>query len=220
MELNILNEIMNFDDHIDSEKPNSVSVTTLIGPMYKAKLYLAKTPKYNVTDITFKRSSFIGTAIHARAEMITKDKDDYITEMFIEKEVIVDGITYTVAGSFDGIKQVDGKWYMYDYKSGYGKARNEAALAKDAMQMSIYRWLYNSLNTGIVIEDTAYSIFISQSNNVMEEIPVQLKDIDYIQEFAETKLWAIVNNERVDCNEGIKYNGCTYCDYNCEHRKK
>ena len=220
MNLNILNKIMFFDDHIDSKKNNAISVTTLLGPMYKAKLYLDKRDKYNATDIMYKRSSFIGTAIHARAEMITKDNPDYRTEEFLESEVVEDGIVYTVAGSYDGIKKVDGKWYMYDYKSGYGKARNESALEKDAKQMSIYRWLLNRNHPGIVVEDTAYSIFISQSNNVMEEIPVQLMDLDDVTTFIHTKLWAIENNESVDCNDNIKYNGCTYCDYNCDHRKK
>jgi len=218
--LGILEEIMRFDDHRDSDKPNSISVTTLIGPMYKAKLYLAKTPKYDVTDITFQRSSFIGTAFHSRAEMITKDNPDYITEEFLEKEVVEDGITYTVAGTFDGIKKVDGKWYIYDYKTGFGKDRNEAALAKDAMQMSIYRWLLKDKYPDITVEDTAYSIFVSQSANVMKEIPVQLMCTNWVEDYAHTKLWSIVNNEKVDCQEGIKYNGCTYCSYNCTHRKK
>ena len=41
----LLPKILNYDDHRDSDKPNSISVTTLIGPMYKAKKYLNKDAK-------------------------------------------------------------------------------------------------------------------------------------------------------------------------------
>ncbi len=216
--LNVLEDIMLFDDHRDSEKPNSISVTTLLGPMYKAKLYLAKTDKYETKELTYKRSSFIGTAFHERAAFITKDLDNYIVEQFIERQITVDGIEYTVAGSFDGLKKVDGKWYIYDFKTAYGKVRSAEALAKDAMQMSLYRWILSKTQPDVVIEDTGFTIFVSQSNNVMKEIPVSLMDLDQVTDYVESKLWAISNNEKVDCKDGVKYNACTYCDYNCKYR--
>jgi len=219
MSLGILKDIMLFDDHRDSTEPNAISITTLLGPAYKAKHYLNKSGKYENDDITFKRSSFIGTAFHARADMITRDREDYKTEEFLERKVTVDGIEYTISGSYDGLKLVEGKWYIFDYKTGYGKTRNEVALQKDAMQMSLYRWLLEEKYPDITIEDEGYTIFVSQSNNVMEEIEVQLTDIHSVEDFIDAKIYMIVHNEKVDCHEGIKYNGCTYCPWNCPERK-
>ena len=220
MNIGILEDIMLFDDHIDSKKENSISVTTLLGSNYKAKMYLKRAKKdKSLIDMKYKRSSFIGTSIHERAAYITGMKNNYKVERFVEREIVVDGITYTIAGSFDGIKKVNDKWYMYDYKSFYGNKRTEDALMKDSMQMSIYRWIFEATNPEIEIEDTAFSIAISQSNNYMEEIPVQLRNSKYIEDFIEAKLWTIIETETADCNDNVNYNSCTYCDYICEERK-
>lgn len=219
MSLGVLEDIMHFDDHRDSDKVNAISATTLLGAKYKAQKYLNKDAKDNsLVDISLKRSSFIGTAFHARAEMITKDLLDYTTEEFLEREITVDDVVYTISGSYDGVKSMSGSNHLYDYKTGYGKDRSEDALAKDAKQMSIYRWLLAGKYPRRDIDDLAYAIFISQSNNVMKEIPVQLMSLEATESYIEDMLYAISVNDRVDCNESVKYNSCSYCSYQCEER--
>ena len=208
--------ILNYDDHRDSDKPNSISVTTLMGSMYKAKKYLLRDSKNHVLDLVLKRSSFIGTACHNRMEHILGKYPEYDLEIFAEREITVDGRVYTIAGSCDVLeKQKDGTWIIMDLKTGYGKDRNEAALEKDRLQMSLYRWL-NQDKYEIV--DTAFTLWISQSNNSIDEIPFELMSLEDTEEYIATKLWAIEENEKVDCKEGIKYNPCNYCEYDCEER--
>jgi len=212
--------VLNFDDHIDSDKPNAISTTTLMGPMYKAKLYLDKTEKTYQTDLVLKRSSFLGTAAHNRMEHILKTYgDEYKLEGFGEREIIVDGVTYVISGSFDVLEKTEeGKYIIMDLKTFYGKERKPDQLKKDALQMSIYRWIFAPLYD-IEIEDRAWTLAISQSNNYIDEIPVELLSLDATQDYIENKLFAIEQNQKVDCNEGIKYSACNYCEYMCEERK-
>jgi len=85
--------------------------------------------------------------------------------------------------------------------------------------MSIYRWIFTTV-LGIEIEDRAWVLAISQSNNYIDEIPVELLSQDATHDYIENKLFAIAQNQKVDCKEGVKYNPCLYCQYNCGHRKK
>jgi len=212
-----IQKILTYDDHRDSDKPNSISVTTLMGPMYKAKKYMDKVEKNHQLDLVLKRSSFIGTACHNRMEMILGQSDDYDLEIFAEREVIIDDVVYTIAGSCDVLEKTEnGQWIIADLKTGYGKDRKEEALKKDALQMSLYRWL-NQDKYDIV--DRAWVLWMSQSNNSIDEIPVELMSLSETQDYVENKLWALVNNTKVDCNEGGKYNSCNYCEYSCEERK-
>ncbi len=48
--MEIIQKIFNYDTHRDSDKPNSISVSTLLGSKYKAKKYLNKEPKDYKTD--------------------------------------------------------------------------------------------------------------------------------------------------------------------------
>ena len=102
-----------------------------------------------------------------------------------------------------------------DLKTFYGKERKEDALKKDALQMSLYRWLNQD---DFVIEDRAWVLAISQSNNYIDELPVQLMSLEQTEDYIINKLWAIEENTRVDCREGVKYNTCLYCEYDCEER--
>ena len=214
-----ISRILNYDDHKDSDKPNAISVTTLLGPMYKANKYLEKTPKTHKLDLVLKRSSFLGTAAHNRMEHILKTEypGEYELEVYHEKEVKVGDVVYTISGSCDVLEKTsEGKYIIMDLKTFYGNKRGAEQLIKDAWQMSLYRWLLSDL---FDIEDRAWVLAISQSNNYIDEIAVELIDIDKVQEFIEDKLYAISENTKVDCNEGVKYNSCSYCEYECEERK-
>jgi len=210
--------ILNYDDHRDSDKPNSISVTTLMGSMYKAKKYLLRDSKNHVLDLVLKRSSFIGTACHNRMEHILKQdkEDEYELEIFKEREITVDDRVYTIAGSLDVLEKTpEGTYIIMDLKTFYGKERKEDALKKDALQMSLYRWLNQD---DFVIEDRAWVLAISQSNNYIDELPVQLMSLEQTEDYIINKLWAIEENTRVDCKEGVKYNTCNYCSYSCDER--
>jgi len=215
--MEIIAKVFNYDDHRNSEKENSISVTTLIGPMYKAQKYLEKVPRDYPIDLMLKRSSSIGTGFHMYAEKALANDPIYVTEIFNEREVKVDGIVYTVAGSLDGLRFNGKEWEIFDWKTGYGKERKQDALDKDTLQMSIYRWINQDMYN---IADRAWTLFISQSNNVADEIPLELMSLEETENYIKNKLWAIQENERVDCMEGIKYNGCLYCNFRCERRRK
>ena len=213
-----IQKILAYDDHRDSDKENSISVTTLMSSMYKAKKYLDKAPKTFKTDLVLKRSSFLGTAAHNRMEHILKQdkEDEYELEIFKEREITVDGRVYTIAGSLDVLEKTpEGTYIIMDLKTFYGKERKEDALKKDALQMSLYRWLNQD---DFVIEDRAWVLAISQSNNYIDELPVQLMSLEQTEDYIINKLWAIEENTRVDCREGVKYNTCLYCEYDCEER--
>ncbi len=219
----IIDKIYLYDTHRNSDKPNAISTTTLIGSMYKAKLALDKTPRNpSLIPLMYKRSSSIGTAFHEYAEAALKSEDNwqdrYALEEFRERQVELDGIVYTISGSSDGIeKQKDGTWTIWDIKTQYGRSRAPQMLDKDRLQLSIYRWLFeNEYN----INDTGYILAVSQSNNWEDAIPVELMSLEQTQNYIEEKLYAIINNTIVDCNVGIKYSACQYCDIaNCSERK-
>jgi len=215
-----IQRILDYDDHRDSDKPNSISTTTLMGPMFKGQKYLDKTPKTFKTDLVLKRSSFLGTAAHNRMEHILGTfGDEYKLEEFGEREITVDSVVYTVAGSCDVLEKTpEGKYIIMELKTFYGKERKEDALKKDALQMSIYRWILEPF-LGIEIEDRAWCLAMSQNINYIDEIPVELLSQDATYDYIENKLFAIAQNQKVDCREGVKYNACLYCSYSCEERK-
>ena len=155
-------------------------------------------------------------ACHQRAEMITKDDPAFITEVFGEREIEVDGITYTIAGSFDGLYDNGETIEMYDYKTGYFKSYGEDKIKQNRLQMSIYRWINQDKWD---IADRAWIIAISQSNNYIDEIPFELMSLEDTQDYIENKLYAISANTKMDCKDGVKYNTCQYCEYECEERK-
>ena len=210
--------LYNYDTYRASARPNNISATGLLGPLYKMKLKLEDTPKDPAgIDIKFKRSSMIGTAVHERAEKAFAGDSTVIQEVYHERMVLIDGITYWVSGTCDLLQREEDYTYtITDFKTGYGKKRDEKALAKDAMQMSIYRWLLQDIYE---INDTAYSLFISQSNNEEAEYPLELTSIDDIQNYIEERIWAATQQQTPDCNDNIRYNGCQYCDLSCSHRQ-
>jgi hypothetical protein len=213
----IIKEIFEYDDYRHCTKKPCISASRLIGPKYKAKLQLegAETDE-SLIPYHLKRSSTLGTAFHQYAERtLGKLHPDYITELFGEK--IVDGIT--ISGTADLLVPTGhGTYILCDFKTGYGKERKADALEKDAMQMSIYRWLFKD---HLKIEDIGYTLFISQSNNNQEAYPVMLKDEDWIEEYIENYLFAVSQQETSDCNDNIKYNGCLYCSFSqCSYRRE
>lgn len=208
-----IRRVYEHDDHKSGVRENSISCTTLIGPMFKAKLARDKAPKdESLINLMYKRSSSIGTAFHNYAAEII-ESEDVICEAYHEKAID----DHFITGSCDIIaKNKKGTYTIMDWKTGYGKDRKVEALDKDRMQMSIYRWLFSEL---FEIDDKAYVLFVSQSNNVQEAYPIELMSIEETERYIEDKLFAIDQNESVDCNDGVKYNSCTYCSYVCAHRK-
>jgi len=213
----LISKLYEYNEHIDSDNHNAVSVTTLLGPMWKAKLYLEKAERdVSLVKRMYKRSSMIGSAIHSWAEKALGNDKSVTQEVYKERFVEVEGCMYTISGSCDLIVSAEDKDYIADWKSGYGKERGTAALDKDRMQMSMYRWLNQD---DYDLDDTAYSIFISQSNNIEIPYPVVLEDLDDVQFFIEEKLFAISQTDSCDCFDNVKYNPCNYCDFVCENRK-
>ncbi len=216
MTKDLIYRVYNYDTHIDSDKPNAISTTTLIGSAYKAKLYLKKTPKdASWIDNTLKRSSTLGTAFHSRCEEALASDPNIVQELYREREVVVDKKFYTISGSSDLLqKEEDDTWTIADWKTGYGaKFKNEDSAKK---QLSIYRWL---LQDEYNINDLAYVLFVSVTNNGKEEaIPLHLLSLEETQEYIESRIDLIVNNEEVDCGN-TSYNSCLYCEYDCQHRQ-
>jgi len=215
----LIERLYNHDEHKSSDKPNAISTTTLLGGLYRGKLALEKAPQdKSLIKMMYKRSSTLGTALHYWAEHVFENDENIVQELYREREVELDGVTYTISGSCDLLeKQADGSYTLADWKTFYGKERNAKALEKDRMQMSIYRWL---LQDEYDINDTCYSLAISQSNNFQSAYPSEMMTLEQTQEYIEDRLYAIVSNGRVDCNEGIRYSACTYCTYaNCDQRK-
>jgi len=214
----LIKKVYEYSEYRASDKDNSISATTLLGPLYKGKLALDGVEKdETLIDLMYKRSSTLGTAFHKWAERALESDENIIQEIYVERELELDGVKFVVSGSCDLLeKQEDGTYTIADWKTGYGKERDHKALEKDRMQMSIYRWL---LQDDYEINDTCYSLFISQSNNAQGAYPSEMMSIDQVQEYIEDKIYAIINNDRVDCNEGVRYNSCTYCNYICSERK-
>ena len=212
---NIIKEIFEYDDYVHCTDKPCISASRLIGPKYKAKLQLeGRKTDEGLIPYHLKRSSTIGTAFHQYAERtIKKIHPDWLCEVAGKK--VVDGVT--VSGTCDLLVPTEqGTYILADYKTAYGKDRKQEALDKDAMQMSIYRWL---LSDYIDIEDIAYTLFISQSNNAQEAYPVELMPVDKVQEYIEDYLFAAQNQKTADCNDSVKYNSCAYCTFLCEYRK-
>jgi len=209
-----ISKLYRYDTYRACDKVPSASATTLLGPLYKLKLALAGTEKNeDAVELQYKRSSMIGTAVHERAEKAFADDPTVNQEIYMEREI--EGVT--ISGTCDLLQQEeDGSWTICDWKTGYGKERKQDMLKKDAMQMSIYRWL---LQDEYNINDTAYSLFISQSNNEQKEYPVELTAIEDIEEFISAKLYGASQVVFPDCNDSVKYNSCTYCQYECQHRE-
>jgi len=214
----LIKKVYEFDEHRSSDKPNSISVTTLIGPAFKAKKALDKAPRNkNLIKLDLKRSSTLGTAFHKWAEHVLEDDTRIVQEIYVEKTIELDGVVYTISGSCDLLEeQADGTWTIGDWKTGYGKERQPANLEKDRLQLSMYRWL---LSDKYNINDIGYTMFISMSHNAQAAYPNELIELDKMQEFVEDKLFYIVNNEANDCHAGVKYNTCNYCDIVCSERK-
>jgi hypothetical protein len=217
--LEIIHKVLTYDTHKSSDKPNSISATQLLSPLYKIKKILTgSSQSQSMIDVKFKRSSAIGTAFHAHAAEALGDDPDFVTEKYLEREITVDGVTYTISGSFDGLVRVNDAWALFDWKTAYGKERGQEALAKDAMQMSIYRWLINGRYD---VQDTAFTLFISQSNNATDSYSIVLKSEDYISNWLEEIIWSALNQTECDCHSATKYNSCTYCSItDCKERKK
>ncbi len=201
------------DTHRSSKKENSISCSSIGGSLYKAKLTLGKKDKdQDLVALKLKRSSTIGTAFHEYAAGII-ESDDVICEAYNEKSFG----KYTISGSVDILaKEEDGTYTIMDWKTGYGKVRNQDNLDKDKLQMSMYRWLFSHLYT---INTTAHSIFISQSNNVEEAYPIELMELDEIEDYLDNRLYAIDSYDGgADC-DNPKYNPCNYCDFICQYRQ-
>ena len=212
----LITKVYEYSEHRGSDKIGAVSTTTLIGPLYKAKLAMNQTARSNqaVAEM-YKRSSTLGSAFHNWAEKALVDEPFIHQEVYKEREL--DG--HLITGSCDLLvyKEHEDKWYIGDWKTGYGKARNQEALDKDKMQLSIYRWL---LQDSYTIEDEASILFISQSNNVQEEYKIELMSLELTEEYISNRLYEIEKNESVDCNFNVRFNMCTYCDFICDFRKE
>ena len=83
----IIETALKFNDHRDSDKPRSISTTTLIGPSFKAWKSYVKTPKNFYLRPMKSRSSFIGSGVHERvarifANMFPESNIHYFKEIY------------------------------------------------------------------------------------------------------------------------------------------
>lgn len=209
----VIRTILLFDDHKSSDKVPSISTTELIGPYYKAWKSLSNAPKTNKLGAMKKRSSTIGTGYHMRAEQVLSNFDNVSLEVFTEKEI--DGVT--VSGTFDVAIELDDVYYLGDHKTGYGTKYDKTE--QTVKQLSIYRWLNDYLN----IADEAYIYWVSQSNNALATIDIELMSIEDTEQYIKDTLEIIKTEpDFVDCNSNPKqrYNACDWCEFECEYRKE
>jgi len=199
----IIEKVLLFNDHRNSDKDIAISTTTIIGANWKAQRNMLKDiPKRTDIDPMMRRSSCLGTGYHMRAEQaLRNDKTINAMEHFNETEL--DGIW--ISGTFDLV--YDGN--LCDHKTSYGKAFSQDKLDKAVLQMSIYRWL----NQDIHINDIAYVLFVSQSNNIYESYPIELMSISDTEEYLKARINEIRTQTIIDCKNDVKYNPCNYCDY-------
>lgn len=207
----VIEAILNFDNHRSSEHSRSVSTSELIGAKYKAWKSLNNTPKNYPLPVILKRSSTLGTGYHLRAEEALADNPDVIQERFNEKYIKPNDVW--LSGTFDIVVKDEGKLYIGDHKTFYGKKFKH--IDKTAKQLSVYRWL----NQDIIMEDKGYIYGVSQSNNEIETIEVDLMPLEDTEHYVLDTLDAIMIEPSLDCFNDVKYNPCTYCEYECTFRK-
>ncbi len=207
----LIEKVYSHNEHRSSDKPRSISATTLIGSLYKGKLAINSTEQDNdLVSYKQKRGSAIGTAFHEYAAKVL-DKD-CVNELYQERNIC----DYVISGSCDILyPDVDNTWTILDWKTGIGKQRQGSNLDKDRLQMSIYRWLNQD---EYEIQDTAYSLFVSTSNNEEEAYEIHLMSLEETEEYITDKLSAIEETIRPDCKQGIRYDPCLYCNYVCNYR--
>ena len=208
--------VYNYDTHIDSTRYNAISTTTLIGPAYKAKLYLNKTEKdSSFIDNTLKRSSTLGTAFHERAEAALKHDPSIVQEIYKEREIVFDREFFVISGSCDLLQEEeDGTYTICDFKTHYGASFK--GLESAQKQLSIYRWL---LQDEYNINDLGYVLSLSVTNNGKEQAhPLSLMSLEDTELYIESRIDLIVNSEEVDC-ANTSYNSCSYCTFVCQHRQ-
>jgi hypothetical protein len=189
----------------------------LIGPSWQAKLALegnAKDP--SLVPLKYKRSSTIGSAIHAWAEKAYHDKEGIISELYME----VPFRGYTITGTFDILFWMEDEWYMADIKTGYGTRTGLDQIDKWTKQMSIYRWMLKQRKDtkDMDVSDEAFILFISQSNNFQDVSPIDLMSYEEVEEYIAERIRKAEEVLEEDCHKGIRYNPCCYCDYICEYR--
>ena len=202
--IEVIKKVLLFDDHQDSEHERAISTTTLIGPAWKARRAMLKDGvKKTSPDPMMKRSSALGTGFHMRAEQALKD-DPKVDAMEVFAERYIEKYDVWISGKFDLV--YDG--YIMDHKTSYGKAFNEEKLHKTMLQESIYRWL----NPDIPMKDTGYALFVSQSNNAYDSYPFELMTIEETEVYIMMQLDTIFETKTINCNDGVKFNMCNYCD--------
>lgn len=213
----IIEQVLLFDDHKNSDKPIAISTTTVIGSNWKAQRSMLKDiPKKDgsTIDPMMRRSACLGTGYHMRAEQALRgDINTKAIEKFNEREL--DGVW--ISGTFDLLYCVDGKNHLNDHKTGYGKLFPETNIEKAILQQSIYRWLNQD---DYAIDDTAYILFVSQSNNAYEGIEITLMSIEDTETYLKGRIKEIKAQGMIDCKNNVKYNPCNYCDYDEKDCKK
>ena len=201
----IIEKVLLFDDHESSSKDRALSTTTIIGPNWKAKRDVMKDVLHKEhVDPMMRRSSCIGTGYHMRAEQALVG-DPLVDSMERYNEKYVEEFDVWVSGKFDLV--YDG--HICDHKTGYGKVFAKDKLDKAVLQLSIYRWL----NQDIEMKDIGYVLFVSQSVNAYESYPVNLLSIEDTDTYIKVRIKEILDEDRIDCNDGIKFNMCNYCNY-------
>jgi len=198
----LIEKVLLFDDHRSSDKKRAISTTTLIGDNWKAQRDLLKDiPLKENVDPMMRRSSTIGTGFHMRAEQALKlDPMVDAMERYMEKEI--DDVY--ISGSFDLIYNKK----ICDWKTSYGKSFSKEKITKATIQMSIYRWL----NQDMVIDDDAYVLFISASNNAYDSYKVMLMSLEETERYIKERLIYIKAQDVIDCKKK-PYNSCNYCNY-------
>lgn len=207
----LIEKVFNHNEHMSSLADKAISTTQLIGPAYKAKLQMLKTPKTFPLDPIKKRGATIGTGFHLLAERALQGIN-YINEKYAEREV--DGIT--ISGTCDLLeKQDDGTYIIYDWKTGVKQSFDKDSIDRTRMQLSIYRWL---LQYHYDIRDVGTILYISTSRNNVEDIDVDLMSYNEVEKYIEAKLFQIENQSTADCVSVMGSWICNYCEFECEFR--
>jgi len=212
----IIETIYDYSEHRGIEGEGAASVSQIIGPAWKLKLALQGTARDNrLVDLRYKRSSTIGSGLHLWAERALTGKPDTYTEHYMEERFM----GFTVTGSLDILTKVDGDWSIMDIKTGYGTKIDEDKRAQWKLQMSLYRWLVTEEGKLPAPCEEAYVLFISQSNNYQEVVPVDLLSLEETEAFMRAQFEEALRIETEDCHLGVKYDPCRYCDYLCPFRR-
>jgi len=154
----------------------------------------------------------------------TKENDIYIRglEEKILTEIDVDGQKFKIKGWIDRIEEIDGKYYIIDYKTGFIKKPNknqspEFALSRESirdrmksLQLPIYIYLYSKRKN---IDMSNISAQIFNLRNPYEENIIDKSNMDIFMEGLRYILKDITNPDKPFAPDNCDDNYCKYCPF-------